>query len=152
MSCELPYVCLVESTFIIGFCLFVCLFLLLYIIVPSAPEHPVVSRVIGSPLNLIVTWTSPSEPNGVIESYTAYCYKPTLDLGNGTQHYSGGMRQPDVGDESMYAHTIVLGNETQATVTGLEPYTTYNCYVVGNTSAGAGNHSFADSATTDESG
>ena len=110
------------------------------------------SRVLGSPLNLLVTWTSPSEPNGVIESYTVHCYKPTLDLGNGTQQYSGGMRQPDIHDESMYAHTIVPGNETQAIVTDLEPYTTYNCYVVANTSAGAGDPSFAHSATTDESG
>ena len=114
-----------------------------------------VSRVIGSPLNLFVTWTSPFEPNGVIASYTVYCYKPTPGLGNGTQQYSGGgsgMQQPDIGDESMYVHTIVPGNETQAVVTGLEPYTTYNCYVVANTSAGAGNPSFARAATTDESG
>ena len=132
-----------------------CLFVLFLLLVPFAPERPVVSRVFGSPLNLSVTWTSPSEPNGVIESYTVYCYKPTPDLGNGTQQYSGsgsGMRQPDVRDESMYAHTIVPGNETQATVTGLEPYTTYNCYVVANTSAGAGDPSFAHAATTDESG
>ena len=110
------------------------------------------SRVLGSPLNLLVTWTSPSEPNGVIESYTVHCYKPILDLGNGTQQYSGGMRQPDIHDESMYARTIVPGNETQAIVTDLEPYTTYNCYVVANTSAGAGDPSFAHSVTTDESG
>ena len=139
-----------ETTFVL-LCLFVCL----YIIVPSAPEQPVVSRVVGSPLDLFVTWTSPSEPNGIIESYTVYCYKPTPDSGNGTQQYSGdgsGMQQPDVGDESMHPHTIVPGNETQAAVTGLQSYTTYNCYVVANTSAGAGNPSFARSATTDESG
>ena len=114
-----------------------------------------VSRVIGSPLNLFVTWTSPSEPNGVIASYTVYCYKPPPGLGNGTQQYSGSgseVQQPDVGDESMYVHTIVPGNETQAVVTDLEPYTTYNCYVVANTSAGAGNPSIARAATTDESG
>ena len=132
-------------------CFVVCLLLL----VPSAPEQPVVSRVVGSPLNLFVTWTSPSEPNGVILSYTVHCYKPTPDLGNETQQHSGNgseMQQPDVGDESMYVKTIVPGNETQAVVTGLEPYTTYNCYVVANTSAGAGNPSFAHRATTDESG
>ena len=131
--------------------LFVCLLLL----VPSAPEQPVVSRVVGSPLNLFVTWTSPSETNGVIASYTVYCYEPTPDLGSGTLQHSGGgsgMQQPDVGDESMYVHTIVPGNETQAVVTGLEPYTTYNCYVVANTSAGAGDPSLAHAATTDESG
>ena len=113
-----------------------------------------VSRVIGSPLDLFVTWNSPSEPNGVIESYTVYCYKPTPDLGSGTQLFGSGsgMQQPDIRDESMYAHTTVPGNETQATVTGLEPYTTYNCYVIANTSAGAGNSSFAHAATTDESG
>ena len=122
------------------------------LLVPSAPEQPVVSRVIGSPLNLFVTWTSPSEPNGVIESYTVYCYKPTPDLNKGTHQYSGGMRQPDIRDESMYAYTIVPGNETQAIVTDLEPYTAYNCYVVASTSAGAGNPSFAHAATTDESG
>ena len=135
--------------------MFFCLFVLLLLLVPSAPEHPVVSRIVGSPLDLLVTWTSPSEPNGVIESYTVYCYKPTAHLGNGTQQYSesgSGMQQPDVGDESMYIHTIIPGNETQAVVTGLEPYTTYNCYVVANTSAGAGNPSFAHAATTDESG
>ena len=131
--------------------LFVCLLLL----VPSAPEQPVVSRVVGSPLNLFVTWMSPTEPNGVILSYTVYCYKPTTDLGNETQQHSGNgseVQQPDVGDESMYVETIVPANETQAVVTGLEPYTTYNCYVVANTSAGAGNPSFVHSATTDESG
>ena len=131
--------------------LFVCLLLL----VPSAPEQPVVSRVVGSPLNLFVTWMSPTEPNGVIVSYTVYCYKPTTDLGNGTHQHSGNgseVQQPDVGNESMYVKTIVPANETQAVVTGLEPYTTYNCYVVANTSAGAGNPSFAHRATTDESG
>ena len=128
---------------------------LLLFLVPSAPKQHLVSRVLGFPLNLIVTWTSPSEPNGVIESYTVYCYEPTPDSGNGTQQYSGGgsgMWQPDVRDESMYAHIIVPGNETQAVVTGLKPYTTYNCYVVAKTSAGAGNPSLARSATTDESG
>ena len=125
------------------------------LLVPSAPEQPVVSRVVGSPLNLFVTWTPPSEPNGVIAFYTVYCYELTPDLVNGTQQHSGGgseMQQHNVGDESMYVHTIVPGNETQAVVTCLEPYTTYNCYVVANTSAGAGNPSFVHSATTDESG
>jgi len=87
------------------------------------------STVTGSPSELVATWTSPAEPNGVILFYTIQCSSSDTST-----------------------TTFVPGNRTQATVTGLDPYTNYSCYIIGNTSAGAGNSSAARSARTDESG
>lgn len=86
------------------------------------------SAVPGSPSELMLTWTSPAEPNGVILSYTIQCFSSDTST-----------------------TFVIPGNTTQATVTGLEPYTNYSCSIFGNTLAGAGNSSAAHSARTDES-
>lgn len=101
----------------------------LFFLVPSAPQQPALSTVPGSPSELVATWSSPAEPNGVILFYTIQCSSSDTST-----------------------TTFVSGNRTRTTVTGLVPYTNYSCYIFGNTSVGAGNSSAVRSARTDESG
>jgi len=88
-------------------------------------------------------------PNGVILYYTVYCDEAIAETGSGTS----GIGEP-LPDETTTSSvvTTVSGNETSAVVTGLTPYTFYDCYVTANTSIGEGHVSVVDSAQTDESG
>ena len=95
----------------------------------------------GSPTQLLVIWNPPAEPNGIIISYTVNCYESLLSSGFGSQMEA---------NETLIS-MVVLGNQSQAIVTDLEPYTYYECYVTATTSAGAGNISIIQSARTDES-
>ena len=105
--------------------------------VPSEPQITV-SRRDNQPNELLVTWTTPDTPNGIILYYTVYC---NVDEGQGI----GGILPPDV-------VLMVLGTYNSAIVTGLTPYTLYTCYVTARTSAGEGNSSMVVTIQTDESG
>jgi receptor-type tyrosine-protein phosphatase Q len=104
--------------------------------IPSDPEFNVSMRA-NEPNELLVTWTTPDSPNGIILDYTVYCI---ADEGQGV----GGILPPDV-------VVVVPGTYHSAIVTGLTPYTFYNCYVTARTSAGEGNSSVVVAAQTDES-
>ena len=88
-------------------------------------------------------------PNGVILHYTVYCAEAMSETGSGTSGIGG--HSPGTSDISSVVSTA-SGNETSAVVTGLTPYTFYDCYVTANTSVGEGNESIMDSAQTSESG
>ena len=113
------------------------LFFVTLLAVPSNPQITVSGRS-NEPNELLVNWTAPDSPNGIILYYTVYCNKDD-DQG------SSGILTPDV-------VVTVLGSYHSALVTGLTPYTLYNCYVTATTSAGEGNSSMVVTAQTDESG
>ena len=50
------------------------LFAIIFHTVPSVPLNSDVLSIAGSPTELLVTWDPPSEPNGIILSYTVYYY------------------------------------------------------------------------------
>ena len=112
---------------------------------PSEPQSPNTYQIRDSPTELLVSWDSPLEPNGIITSYRVYCYET---------HDSSGGGESDLIEELAINFTtaVVPGNTTEAVVTELTPYTFYACYVTANTSVGEGNASDSDSARTDESG
>lgn len=106
----------------------------------------------GSPTELLVTWQPPTVPNGVILSYTVYCYDQIFDSsGSG-----GGMEvlltPPGYLNITETTIAVASANQSEVIVTGLTPYTVYVCYVTANTSFGEGNPSIIHSARTDESG
>lgn len=47
---------------------------------------------------------------------------------------------------------VVQGMATMTQITGLSPFTAYECFVTGNTSVGAGNASNLDVERTNEAG
>ncbi len=100
--------------------------------VPTKPQNVTVSRAVGLPTQLHITWTEPAKPNGVITSYTVRCAAIT-------------------GESEVLEPVVVSGNILEVYVTGLEPYTEYGCFVTANTSAGEGEPSTKDTAVTDES-
>ena len=89
--------------------------------------------------------------NGVILYYTVYCDEAIAETGSGTSGI-GELLPDDHETTTSSVVTTVSGNETSAVVTGLTPYTFYDCYVTANTSIGEGHVSVVDSAQTDESG
>ena len=116
-------------------------------VVPSEPTDPSVMTIPGSPTQLLVMWGPPAEPNGMIISYTVNCYESLRSSGSGS-----GMETPssELANKTLIS-MIVFGNQSQATVTDLEPYTYYECYITAATSVGVGNASVIKSIRTDES-
>jgi hypothetical protein len=96
--------------------------------VPSKPNISSVSRINGEPHKLLVTWSAPVTPNGVIINYSVYCNN----------------------SESVEA-TTVCGCQLAAVVMNLTPFTYYDCNVSATTSAGEGESSSKKSAQTEES-
>ena len=99
------------------------------------------STVPGSPDQLSALWSPPIPKNGIITAYTVYCNN------SASQAYPEQMIGPNVPT----ARSVVNGTTLTATITGLNPYTNYDCYVTGNTSIGEGMQSNIVSNTTDES-
>ena len=85
----------------------------------------------GSSSTLFASWMTPDPPHGVITGYTIYCSS------------SSGMLTPFI---------VSDGSSTTETLQNLNPFTQYSCSISANTSAGEGNRSNIDSATTDEDG
>ena len=100
---------------------------------PSGPSTLAVSRRDGEPDELLVTWSAPESPNGIILNYTVYCN--ASDSGDGDT-----------------ARVVVPGSQHSAVIMNLTPYTCYDCYVTANTSVGEGNSNTVRSVQTDESG
>ena len=55
-------------------------------------------------------------------------------------------------DDNFMAREEVQGMETMVPLTNLSPFTAYECFVVANTSVGAGNASNLDVERTNEDG
>ena len=121
---------------------FVCTTIIFHA-VPSEPLNPDVLTIDGSPTELMVTWDPPAEPNGIILSYTVYCYDLPMEeyqtLSNVTITSEPEQKE-------------IPGNETEAVLVNLTPYYLYGCLVTANTSVGEGNASVIHFNVTDESG
>ena len=103
----------------------------------------------GSPSQLQVSWDPPNQPNGLILSYNVYCYELTTNDGSGSGSNDQILYPVDTNDALKLV--IIPGNMLETIVSGLIPYTQYNCYITANTSVGEGNVSVVLSARTDES-
>ena len=118
-------------------------FAIIFHTVPSVPLNSDVLSIAGSPTELLVTWDPPSEPNGIILSYTVYYYDLPMEeyqlLSNVTI-----TSQPE--------HKEIPGNKTEIVLVNLTPYYLYGCLVTANTSVGEGNASSIHFNITDESG
>ena len=107
--------------------------------VPSMPLNFQLSAVTSSVL--MANWTPPSSPDGIVTGYTVYC---TVSQ---NQTYP---EQVPTG-----ASTYTVFNETSQTsvyLSGLLPFTFYQCYVTANTRAGEGNPSDTNTTQTNHAG
>ena len=109
---------------------------------PYSPFQFSVSTVPGSPSQLSALWSPPIPKNGIITAYTVYCNT------SASQAYPEQMIGPNVAT----IRSLVSGTTLTAIITGLNPYTNYDCYVTANTSVGAGNSSVISTARTGGSG
>ena len=91
------------------------LFVFFYIV--SVPETPVANYFLSSQnsTSVIMIWTPPVKPNGVIIEYQLQCF----------------------GGEQEYRWTVE-GSQTTTTLSGLLPYTSYSCNITAHTSVGGG--------------
>ena len=85
------------------------------------------------PTRLSASWMAPQTANGIITSYTISCRE------NGTM-------------DEFVTTVISNGQATTVNISGLSPFTVYECFVTANTSAGEGDSSNFDTARTDEDG
>ena len=90
---------------------------------------------------LMATWTPPSTPNGNVTGYTVYCIV-SLD-----QTYT---EQVPTGASTYTVFNVT--SQTSAYLSGLLPFTFYQCSVTANTSVGEGNFSISNTSQTNEAG
>ena len=96
------------------------------------------TAVIGEPRQLTASWTSPLNVNGILRNYTVSCRKTD------NQFYSEQNSSPFMQSNS------TDGGITTVTITGLEPFTEYQCQVTASTDAGESVPSNNDTTTTTE--
>ena len=98
---------------------------------PSPPLNFTLSEVTMSSTELQASWIIPEFPNGVIMNYTVVCNGSII---------------------SIYDANLGSGDERAVTLTGLDPYTVYECSVFATTDGGVGNASETSVARTAEDG
>ena len=115
---------------------------LLIFTVPSSPQNFSLSPVAGSPTRLSASWSVPIPRNGIITGYSVYC------------NISANQTYPEqmVGSNVPTIRSGVNGTTLATTLTGLNPYTQYSCYVTANTSVGEGSPSAVLTVQTAQSG
>ena len=90
---------------------------------------------------LMTNWKPPSTPNGIVTGYTVYC---TVSL---NQTY------PEQVPTGASTYTVFnVTSQTSVYLSGLLPFTFYQCYVTANTSAGEGSPSDTNTTQTNEAG
>ena len=80
----------------------------------------------------MAAWIPPEPPNGIITAYSIFCRL--------------------LGDENFTLLEVVRPPSLERTLDGLMPFTNYTCVVTANTSAGEGQETEPQSATTDQAG
>ena len=101
-------------------------------LVPSSPLSFNLTQIDGDPNQLLASWSLPDPTNGIITAYTVFCKLPS--------------------DQEVTIRDTLNNSTLSATVMGLVPFTSYECYVTANTSVGEGPPSNDDTAMTDEDG
>ena len=97
---------------------------------PTAPRSFSVETVDGMSMQLSAMWMEPSPTNGRITAYSVSCRE----------------------NRTMDVYTVTTSDSTSVEIQGLTPFTTYECFVTANTSAGEGGRSNTDTAITAEDG
>ena len=110
--------------------------------VPSSPQNFSLFPVAGSPTQLSASWSVPIPRNGIITGYSVYC------------NTSANQAYPEqvIGSNVPTIRSAVNGTTLATTLTGLNPYTQYSCYVTANTSVGEGSPSTTLTQRTVETG
>ena len=110
--------------------------------VPSSPQNFSLSPVAGSPTQLSASWSVPIPRNGIITGYSVYC------------NTSANQPYPEqvIGSNVPTIRSVVNGTTLATTLTGLNPYTQYSCYVTASTSVGEGTPSVTWTMQTVQSG
>ena len=85
-----------------------------------------------SSTTLMATWLTPEPANGVISSYTIACNS--------------------IEDPVLMVRFDISAFNTSTLLTGLQPFTEYQCVISASTGAGEGTASAPQTATTDEAG
>ena len=113
-----------------------------YFVAPSSPRNFSLSSVAGSPTQLSASWSVPIPRNGIISGYSVYC------------NTSANQTYPEqvIGSNVPTIRSAVNGTTLATTLTGLNPYTQYSCYVTANTSVGQGIPSTISATQTTQSG
>ena len=110
----------------------------------TAPSAPIMFQLVtvdSDSTLLNASWDPPNQPNGVITAYTVYC------------NTSAEQFYPEQVPTGNTVFTVEVQNDVRvAMVPGLTAFTSYECSVTANTSAGEGELSNTQSARTDESG
>ena len=98
--------------------------------------------VAGSPSQLSASWSAPIPKNGIITGYSVHC------------NTSANQSYPEqvIGSNVPTIRSVVNGTTLAVTLTGLNPYTQYSCYVTANTSVGQGSPSVVVTARTFQRG
>ena len=110
--------------------------------VPSSPQNFYLSAVRGSPSQLSASWSAPIPKNGIITGYSVYCNTST------NQSYP----EQVIGSNVPTMMSVVNGTTLAVTLSGLNPYTQYSCYVNASTSVGQGSPSIILTVQTFQSG
>ena len=113
-----------------------------YFVAPSSPRNFSLSSVADSPTQLSASWSVPIPRNGIISGYSVYC------------NTSANQTYPEqvIGSNVPTIRSAVSGTTLATTLTGLNPYTQYSCYVTANTSVGQGSPSTISATQTTQSG
>ena len=109
--------------------------------VPSSPLNLTLSPVLNSPYQLSAMWSAPSVTYGNITAYTVYCDT------SATQAYPDQVIEPNIPT----TRSVVNGTTLSTILTGLIPYTQYQCYVTATNSYSEGAGSLVAAGWTDES-
>ena len=86
------------------------------ITVPPSPEMFSVNTILGSPNHLLASW---KQTNGNFDAYTVYCNV------SASQAYP----EQEIGQNLPTVRSVVNATTFTTTITGLKPYTQYDCYV-----------------------
>ena len=90
---------------------------------------------------LMANWTPPSSPNGIVTGYTVYC---TI---------SQNQTYPEQVPTGASTYTVFnVTSQTSVYLSGLLPFTFYQCYVTANTTVGEGGPSIARLSQTNQAG
>ena len=110
--------------------------------VPPPPQNFNLSAVASSPSQLSASWSVLIPRNGIITGYSVYC------------NTSANQSYPEqvIGSNIPTIISVVNGTTLAVTLTGLNPYTKYSCYVTANTSAREGSPSIILIVQTAQSG
>eukprot|EP00731_Ephydatia_muelleri_P029835 Em0021g358a len=109
--------------------------------VPSPPCNFTLSATPGSPAQLSASWCASNISNGTIKAYSVFC-NTSANQSNSEQV---------IGSNAPTVRSVVNGTTLATTLTGLNPYTQYSCYVTANTSVGQGSPSVVVTRQTAQS-